>query len=778
MIIFITKKAHNVVSESGVLEIRDTFTHKDLSFIKSLDVIGFDLETTDLDPYNGNILLMIIGNKEVQYVIDNSSINCAMILFDLIIDTTKEPIRLELYKEIVGANLKFDYKFIKAKFGITFMNMFDVMIAERRITQGTGFSCSLEAITERRLGKIPSGMIKSVREEFIGVNPMYFKFENKHIKYAADDISQLFDIRTIQKEKIKSNKLEFLIYDIEFPLIRVLADIELEGMNINEDKWNENIRIAKDNKFQAELELDQELKELRDAILPVNERQHLSNGKFDRVRQKEAISVQNNLFGDLFNEIEVNPTGKNKKKPKIKSPYVNYASVDELLHIFGRLKQPAPTIDSKKESGPYLVPKFKIKKLKNGTIREIIDKGSANLYKFTTGAGSIESYLIENPNLPIRKFIKKLIEFRKFNTRINTFGEEFLIKYKNRVTGKFHTVYRQCDAITGRLQSGDKKNGWYNSQNIPKDKQYREPFHSGIDYIITTDLSGAEAVIMIDKARDEKFYQLAIVNDDAHSPLATAVWRTIGNYRLKKLNELVFKDMVIQGKNIGMVEKEREEALKLSNITISKKENSEMRTKFKNNTFADIYGCGAKKYAKTLNISIEEAKIAQRVHKTTLPKTYKMVESNERFALEHGYIILNKRTNSRIWYLPIFEAKKNHSQIPGNVEHEVRNSARNGTIQGTQADMVKEMMVEIDKESRRQNLKERFNFMLLGQVHDELIARTNDITTLVEFLNDDKTIEMVTIPEFKKKWMCQVANRYLSFIKMSAEQHVGKTWTK
>ena len=162
-----------------------------------------------------------------------------------------------------------------------------------------------------------------------------------------------------------------------------------------------------------------------------------------------------------------------------------------------------------------------------------------------------------------------------------------------------------------------------------------------------------------------------------------------------------------------------------------------------------------------------------------------MVERNEKFALQHGYLILNTRTNSRIWYPAVLEAKKNNPQgydpykhLTGGEAHEVKNSARNGAIQGTQADMLKELMVEIHKEAIRQDFYGRFNFALLGQVHDETIYRTNDIETLVEFNEDDGEIEMVTVPEFIKRMHSKIPNRYLSFIKMTAEQHVGKTWTK
>lgn len=788
MITFITKKTHKVVEIENEIQIKNTLTPQELDLIRSLPIAGFDLETNDLDPYKGSILLMIIGDKDNQFVIDAQSIDCEQFLLD-IINNGIDPYNEQSIKNfrrynnlIIGANIKFDYKFVKVKYNITFTKMYDVMIAEQRLNQGKDefsfklnkripLSAALDKIVQRRLGFVPNGMDKSIRNEFIGVNPSTFQFENKHMVYAANDISHLFAIREIQKAEIAKYNQGFLIYNIEFPLIRVLADCELRGLNIHEDKWRANIAKNKDLKFEAECELDKELRRLRDTILPVKERVYLSNGKYDRNRLKETVTQESNLFGEAFDDIEVNKVAKVKKKTKAKSPYINYSSTDEVIKIFGRLKQPAPTKD-----GDYQIPTFKTKYSKKGVPTEVVDK---SLYSYTTKADVIDVYKIENADVSIKEFVTKLIDYRTYVTRISTFGEEFLRKFKNNVTKRFHTVYRQCDAITGRLQSGAKDEGNFNSQNIVAEENYRTPFHDKDNDIMTYDLKGAEAVIMIDKARDDKFYQMAIVNDDAHSPLGTAVWRAIGNYRLRDMeNAYPGVSLGLQDARPNIV-KAYERAKVLANIVISKKENKDIRTIFKNTTFASIYGCGTKKYSKMLAISVEEAKIGLDVMRKSLPKTFRMVTDNAKFALEHGYIILNHRTNSRMWFTEVLDANKSGSSKEA-FKYIVESAGKNGPIQGTQADLLKEAMVEIHKEAERQNLYEIDNFALLLQVHDELVYSCKDQNRIVEFVKDDKTVEMVTIKEFNKKHIVQVANRYLSFINMDAEENKGKlkTWTK
>jgi DNA polymerase I-like protein with 3'-5' exonuclease and polymerase domains len=725
MIIFITNKQHKVL-ETEIVKIQNTITNEDLIYIQNQPILGFDLETNALDPFISDILLLIIGTKDKQFVIDIHSFS-EKEQYDLFFSCFKEN------KIFLGANCKFDYSFIKVKYNISILKMFDVMIAEQRIRQGFPTSNSLAAIVERRLKYIPNEMKKDIRLDFIGANKNNFIFENKHIEYAAGDIKYLFDIRELQKESISKLNLEFLIYNIEFPLIRRLADAELNGFVLNENKWKDLIKSNEENKFIKELELDEEFRKLRN-YLPKEEQIYIKNGKWDRVRLKKQKTQTLDLFSNI-EEIETNKFVKSKKE-KFKSPYINYSSTSELVYIFASLGLSLPT-----KLGEYITPTFTIKKGKR-----VIDK---SLHSFTTGKQAIESYVIENPNSIGENFVKTLIKYRKYTTRLNTFGEEFLIKYKNPITNKFHTVFRQAHAITGRLQSGDESSGRFNSQNIPAEKDYRECFYFDKDYLIcTTDLSSAEAVIMIDKARDDKFYKMAILNDDAHSPLATAVWREIFKYRGNE---------------------------KLANtFVVSKEENKHLRTAFKPMTFGSIYGMFVKKTAKTLSITLEEAKIALKTIKTMIPKTFKMVENNSKFAQENGYIVLNTRTNSRIWYPDIMISKNNNSEIPFDILHEVDGSARNAPIQGTQADMLKEAIVEIGKEIDRQNL----NIKLLGQVHDELIYAIHKDIIEVEFIKDNKEVELVKPELFIQNWMCQVANRYLSFIKMTASTHIGTTWTK
>ncbi len=70
---------------------------------------------------------------------------------------------------------------------------------------------------------------------------------------------------------------------------------------------------------------------------------------------------------------------------------------------------------------------------------------------------------------------------------------------------------------------------------------------------------------------------------------------------------------------------------------------------------------------------------------------------------------------------------------------------------------------------------------LLAQVHDELVYKIPDeyLSFPIPFYEDnDDSFSMEFIPDWIKKTLIKVANRYLTNIKMDASMEIGKSWTK
>ncbi len=698
MVYFITNRKHNVNSES--INILNDFTELH-NYLDSIDEICFDKEFNDLNELYATPLLTVIGDRNNQFVIDDTSFK------DL------SHLKRHTNKLFIGHNIKIDIKVARRQ-GLDIRNVYDTMVVEQRLGLDSKRSNSLEHTYERRTMK-SFPISKDIREEFINMDA-YSIFENKHIEYAASDIYTLQPIKEVQKQFIDKFNYDLLINKIENPLIPILADMELEGFTIDETKWNQ---IILDNKKKlAEIEdiLDDELLKL-DLVKDKGKRSHIE-------------ITQVSLFGEVEDKIIT---------PRINSR-INYSSSDKVLQLFDSLNIPRPVFVDKS--------KDKVTGKKSYAEKESIREDALN------------KYIIEYPNTPIRPFLERLIEYKEITKELSSFGEKFIkyevrdkqgkLKkgYKNKLTNKVHTIYRQCFTKTGRLASGDADNGYYNSQQIPAILKYREAFtltQEEIDndwWITTCDLTGAEVVIMCAFAKDKDLYKWAVEEDDLHSPMATKCWRAIYRYRAANNLPLVVKDSRGGYHTLS------------DDILIDKENHKQLRVDFKSVTFGVVYGAMPPTVAGTLNIPVTEAKIVVDIIKSAIPATFRMVEKAAIFAKNNAYVVHNNRTNSRKWFFPILRQTKNFEEI-----HTVESEARNTRIQGTQADMIKEAIVEIYNYYKENNIP---NAPLL-QIHDELVWKHKG-------KENGKIIADI---------MSTVATRYLEgFTEMKAEANTLTTWTK
>lgn len=200
-------------------------------------MLGIDIETTGrfnkydkegLDPYLGKPIMVQVGDKYDQVVIDTR-----------VVDPT--PL-LKMLKEqdthLIGHNLKFEYKFIKHHYGIELINLYDTMIAEMVIYNGLNKAMSLKALALRYL---TLEIEKSTRNEFENIKSKPFTYAQ--IVYGAKDVEYPIRIRDKQLYKIRKRDVNKCIR-LEMKFIPVLGDIELKGMAFDKDRW---MKLFEDN---------------------------------------------------------------------------------------------------------------------------------------------------------------------------------------------------------------------------------------------------------------------------------------------------------------------------------------------------------------------------------------------------------------------------------------------------------------------------------------------------------------------------------------------------
>jgi DNA polymerase-1 len=73
--------------------------------------------------------------------------------------------------------------------------------------------------------------------------------------YAAEDAEITFQLKVILEKEIKNNKLENLFYEIEMPLMRVLASMEFNGVRIDSDALKQSSLILTEEMLVIEKEI-------------------------------------------------------------------------------------------------------------------------------------------------------------------------------------------------------------------------------------------------------------------------------------------------------------------------------------------------------------------------------------------------------------------------------------------------------------------------------------------------------------------------------------------
>lgn len=207
-------------------------------------VVGLDTETTGLDPYTSELLLLQVSTFDKVYIVD-----CRRVV----------PLALKPLLENPGIikiaqNAKFEYVMLRQQAGITVNNFFDTMLAEKLLMAGIGREVSLKVIAQKYIG---ATLDKSVRESFYKLTmhgDAYLAPEQLH--YAARDAFIMIPIWQRQLPELKKNKL-MQVAELEFRCVPAVGDLELAGVQIDVVRWRKIISDVGVQRDQAASELSE-----------------------------------------------------------------------------------------------------------------------------------------------------------------------------------------------------------------------------------------------------------------------------------------------------------------------------------------------------------------------------------------------------------------------------------------------------------------------------------------------------------------------------------------
>ena len=209
-----------------------------------------DTETTSADAIDAELvgLSFSVAEKEAFYVAVPVNREEALKIVNIFKPLYEDEKILK-----IGQNIKYDYEVLH-KYGVTLKGkLFDTMIAHYLIQPELRHNMDYMAETLLNYKTIPI-------ESLIGAKGKHQKSmrdlqPSEIYEYACEDADITLQLKHVLEPKLKEVEAEDLFWNIEMPLVPVLADMELHGVRLDTAALEETSRIFTERMNQYEQEI-------------------------------------------------------------------------------------------------------------------------------------------------------------------------------------------------------------------------------------------------------------------------------------------------------------------------------------------------------------------------------------------------------------------------------------------------------------------------------------------------------------------------------------------
>lgn len=336
------------------------------SFLENLSEkkeIFFDTETTGLSPIDSDLVgISFSFKKEEAFYLplghedEKKNLNKKMVLSFL------KPILEDENIKKIGQNLKFDLEVLR-QYNIDLKGIsFDTMVASYLINPGE----QKHNLSYLALKYLDHKMIPI--SDLIGTGKKQKSFSTVLVEdacfYSCGDVDFTLRLKEIFEPRLKEYSLEKLFYEVELPLIEVLAEMELCGISVDV-----NYLKKLSGSLQKELDgLSQKIFGLAGKEFNINSPQQLSKVLFEdlklppirKTQKKTALSTD---WGVLEQLSKIHPLPKilmeYRELSKLKSTYVDalpfllsqktkriHTSFNQTVTATGRLSSSDPNLQN------------------------------------------------------------------------------------------------------------------------------------------------------------------------------------------------------------------------------------------------------------------------------------------------------------------------------------------------------------------------------------------------------------------------------------------------
>ena len=222
-------------------------------FFITKEFISIDTETTSTDAISAELvgLSFSVEEKKAFYVAVPANYEEALKIVQIF-----KPLYESDKIMKIGQNIKYDYE-VLTRYGVTLQGkMFDTMIAHYLIQPELHHN--MDYMAETLLGYQTIHI-----EELLG--PKGKKQKNMRdlsptdiYEYAAEDADITLRLKNVLEPRLKELGVEELFWNIEMPLVRVLADMELNGVCLDTEALQDTSKIFTERMKQYEQEIYKE----------------------------------------------------------------------------------------------------------------------------------------------------------------------------------------------------------------------------------------------------------------------------------------------------------------------------------------------------------------------------------------------------------------------------------------------------------------------------------------------------------------------------------------
>lgn len=201
------------------------------------EAVGFDSETTSLDPYDGRLRLLQLAGPvgsvkliDLDRFADGNAAKAESVapLRELL--AAPRPVK-------IAHNAKFDAKWVKRHLGVELGGVFDTLLASQLVSAGEaedrhGLAVVVERYLDEEMDKTQQ------RSDWGG------ELSAAQLEYAARDAAIMLPLRDALISRLKSDGL-IQVAKIEFDCVLPVAGLELAGIYLDAARWREQIESVK-----------------------------------------------------------------------------------------------------------------------------------------------------------------------------------------------------------------------------------------------------------------------------------------------------------------------------------------------------------------------------------------------------------------------------------------------------------------------------------------------------------------------------------------------------